>query len=199
MALRLLTLAALVAAVAFAGCAGKDAPADDGAAPAPADAAAATSTAAPAPETVVATRAAEETPIHVEGTTSTGACAYVLGQGACRFENGDHSFVELTGGAPMRFAGGLTWTATTPHSQELSVYVLHQREDGYYWFDESSPIATGPSPLAFDFDLGKYNETQVAFGVSDTQGAGAVVGYAAASTSQDFVLDGTFTSLVLRA
>lgn len=201
MALRALPVLLLLTALAFAGCAGKDSPAEDtadgtlGGAPGPA----ASDGPAAAPEAVVATRAAEDQPIHVEGTTSTGGCAYAAGQGACRYENGDHSFLELEGGEPSRFAGTLAWTATTPYSQEMSVYVLHKEDDGYYWFDDASPIRSGPSPLAFDFDLHKYNGTQVAFGVSNVKGEGALVAWASAGVSQDFTLDGTFTSIVLRA
>lgn len=202
MASRLLLALLATAALAFSGCSGKDAGAGSAdpipAAPAPSTGDMAQ--AAAAPQTVVATRAAEETPVHVEGTTYTGACAYAMGEGTCEWENGDHAFGELgKDGQPARFAGTLAWTAATPATQELSLYVLHQRDDGYYWFDDSSPMASGPSPLAFDFDLSRYADTHVAFSISSASGEGLVVAYAAAGASQGFTLDGTFTSIVLRA
>ena len=187
--------ALLLLALAVSGCAGKD-PGQEP--PSPADAAAAPGPAAS--ETVVATRSAVETPVHVEGSTYTGGCAYAMGQGTCRWENGDHAFVELgKDGEPSRFAGTVTWSAATPDAQEMSVYVFHLRDDGYYWLDDESPMATGPSPLAFDFDLSEYKDTQVAFGVSDAQGTGLLVAYASAGTSQAFAVDGAYTSIVLRA
>lgn len=185
-----LPVALLLVALAVSGCAGKEA--------ASSSSATAAAAAGPGDPTVLAVRSVQEAPIHVEGTTYAGGCAYVMGMGTCRWENGDHAFVELgKDGAPARFAGTVTWSAATPNAQEMSVYVLYLRDDGYYWSDADSPRADGGSPLAFDFDLSEYAGTQVAFGVSDSQGAGALVGYAAVATSQAFTLDGAYTSIVL--
>lgn len=136
---------------------------------------------------------AQDDPVHLEGTTSTGGCVYAMGAGSCEWVNGAGNFQPLDGGSPLRLAGTLTWSAVTP--DELSVYVLHER-DGSYWFDEGSPVLWGPSPLAFDFDLSKYAETPVAIGVSSNSGVGVPMGYASYGTSQDFVLDAVHTSLV---
>jgi hypothetical protein len=183
-------LVLLLLALGLSGCAGDEPAASGGAVPDGAT--------GQAP----ATREVQERPVQVQGTTATGGCAYAFTpagpQGTCQYEGGEDSFVPLEGGEPVRLAGTLAWTASGPSSRELSVYILVLRGGNYLW-DEDAPAATGPSPLAFDFDLSAYNQTEVAVGVGNTQAVGVAAGYVAASTPQDFALDAVYSSAAARA
>jgi hypothetical protein len=193
MALRPVLVILLLTALALAGCASHDPPA---AAPAPAASQAAKVPVAP--ETVTAKRMAVATPVHLAGQTRAGGCAYVMGVGSCQYQMGHDDFAPLDAkGQPLSFQGTVTWAAAAPTSAELMVYILVARDNGYWW-DSSMPTASGPSPLSFDLDLGKV-DGGIAIYVGDIQGAGAVVGYVNLQTPQDFVLDGTYTSVVLSA
>lgn len=152
---------------------------------------------APQAQQVVATRTVLQHALHVEGTTSAGACAGALSTWRCQYAGGKQDWTDLgSEGTPLRLNGTISWTATTPVTKELNVY-LFTLQDGVWQYQQDSAVS-GPSPLAFDYDLSSTGG-EVAIGVSTTECYCALGAGASGGPSQDFTLDGTYAEVVLKA
>lgn len=107
-----------------------------------------TSPSSPVPQTLV-------TPLVFDGATATAACAGYAATGHCqivaqpRQSWTEFSTLGLTG-MPVRIAGNFTWTAATPATADLRVFLFSLSPEG-------PPVdgveVQGPSPLAIDVDL----------------------------------------------
>ena len=190
-----LALAALL--LPLAGCAGDpDAAAEDpDALASPAPAASATATAPDAP----AAPAFDEVdlPFEREGRTWTTACVIVQPvAGRCQHVAEGSAITEwLPEGEPLAaLAGTITWSEG---NAELGIGLVVEAADGSLALASPDHYASGPSPLAFAFDLRGVEPDggRVGFHVASYTGAGTPEAHVDVSPGQDWALDGTLTVL----
>ncbi len=190
LALTLLPLALL------AGC--SDAPGSDPASPAEHPAAEASSPASPAGLEPAALATRWE-PLALRGQTQVGACMGVASQtGTCQAMGGTGTFVMLGYGQDLvRVAGNLTWTATTPATEDLFIMVLacSDLEGSQCENHGEYPFASGPSPLGIDWDLANQTDQPLALWVVHYLGDGAYGSYATTMAPQAFAFDGAVEKL----
>jgi len=113
---------------------------------------------------------ARSTPVQYSGTTFGGACAFAVTTGQCQFpQAGKETMHDLKpGGKPQHLAGTVTWTSTAPGTSFYAYACVHE---GSAILCRGKAV-TGPSPLAFDFDVSAYNATDtLALGVDNEIGA----------------------------
>lgn len=172
-----LAAATLVGALVFAGCV------STGATDAPLDESAAT-TLAPAP--IVS-------PFEASGSTFTGvgACVPVFCYGVGAPSEGSDWFEPELEGNLTAVDLTLTWSATTPATEELLLGIAYETEDEMYdWV-----YATGASPLVLSKSgLDIPAERIYAIYVNAFRCAGDAV-YGCASAEQPFSIEGTLTTL----
>lgn len=182
-------LAATLAALLLAGCSDAPAPDEPVAAPGAETASDASPSASP-PTAPTPSRGERETPMALEGSTAAGACASV-----CHYEMTDGAFHVLDAdGGGLRLRGTLTWSAVSPTSQELTLYVPAYIGGDYHW-EPGYPAAAGPSPLAIDLDLSGLGGVPLGLIVGNGVAAGTPAGVVAVQTPQPFSLEAVYTEL----
>ena len=187
-AMRALTALALLAILA--GCVSPEDPAPPPA-PDPVEAALAPTTPPTRPsaanESAPAAVVPRTTAVQWEGRTASAACVMPAQQ--CRIvEEPVSSWQELDGlgvtGRVLRVSGTLTWTAETPATTELRVYVFALAEDG---MPTAVQETRGPSPLAFDVDTSAWEGAGYAFSLHGQHEAGPIM----VEKGQPFAMDAT--------
>ncbi|HUR68328.1 MAG TPA: hypothetical protein VM370_03715 [Candidatus Thermoplasmatota archaeon] len=202
---------ACVTFVLFAGCmsASQETPSsDDGSTPSASGTSADTDATAPArasaPEAASAAdgATARVVPIHLEGSIPTfvEACISAVVVGECigappdaKFDN--RYLVEETGNVTA-FLVTLTWTASSPATEQLS-FSFHSFNEDFSTVEEHGR-AFGPSPLTIEItspvELEPGLTHRIGVGVPFYGARALVAGVnVAATTDQDFVLDGAMT------
>lgn len=110
-----------------------------------------------------------------DGSTATSACVVNTACHVAQQPEGswtEFSALGVTGRA-TRVTGELSWTATTPATTEIHLYVFNLDADG---MPVEAQELTGPSPLAFDVDTSGWTGPGYAFSVhSHTQAAALFV------------------------
>lgn len=213
--LRLVALSLLLLLLPLAGCVDPDASGETPAAAAdpasPASASPGTPAAAPAgkatPHEEPAANATPDappqevtTPLAWDGSLGAGVCA-PAGPGACfggTFTKQSRVLPIEAPGAPARFAATVTWTASSPLTNELFVVLARTKScgDGCFEGQNLGTPASGPSPLTLEVgDLPALAEDEfLAVFVSQGRLTPEPV-YAYARAPQDFHLEGSVVSM----
>lgn len=136
-------------------------------------------------------------PFEREGRTWTTACVVVQPvAGHCQHVAQGSAVTEWLPegeGGLAALAGAITWS---DGNAELGIGLVVEAEDGSVAMHSPDHYASGPSPLAFAFDLrGLEASGRVGFHVASYTGTGTPEAHADVSPGQDWALAGTLTVL----
>jgi hypothetical protein len=129
--------------------------------------------------------------IEHEGNVGLRDCAFCQGP----FQEGTRVPLEFDGVAESILAT-VAWSApgTLPLEQDLAVFLLVKEGESWVW-SSNWPLAEGPSPLAFEWDLRTHGTKELALLVSASNDLGAPDFNPTVSTPREFQLTGTLAFL----
>ncbi len=151
------------------------------------------------PRTLASTPSVASTasPFEYAGSTGAQACTGQAASAQCVGDAGENEMKAIESpGQPVRIVANVTWDATSPATEELSVMLMVKGTAGTWEMNESAPMTSGTSPIVIDWDLRAFAlASAFAIHVGSMTSAGTPALWAGASLPQAFTVVGEIYSV----